>query len=160
MNLTSICVAVAMQLASMSGLNQTQTERLILSQDPDVVNAREIADAIDEETRTFEPIFRNDPNLTKVRRLLVKTMKEESNFVRTALGDSGRSKCLLQVWGAPESTLTDVRACVRAGLVILKWSVKSCPQYPVAGYASGMVGCRSEVAQRISNRRMAFAEGR
>lgn len=143
--------------ARILGHDVSHTERLILALDPGVQDAREIADAIDAEVAASGPVFAGKRGRIRTVRALVFTMLQETGFRRFVRGDRGRSKCLLQVWGAPDEAETDLRLCVRLGLAIMRWSIRACPKFPLANYASGTRGCSSPVAQRISNQRMVFA---
>ena len=84
----------------------------------------------------------------------------ESTFVADALGDKGDSFCAFQIHrssGGSPALLEDVDACVSAGLSLLRQSIRVCPSYPIAWYASGPLGCGNARAQRISRDRMNLA---
>lgn len=82
---------------------------------------------------------------------LVGIAYRESGFRLNAVGDQGRAKCAMQVHHAPREALTDANVCVRAGLYILRASMRLCPSQPLAAYAGAR--CGSDVAGRITRDR-------
>jgi hypothetical protein len=115
-----------------------------------------IARAVDSE----KPLFANDPDRRRTAALLVAVAFRESTFVPDVVGDKGTSFCAFQIHrssGGSPALLDDVDACARTGLALLRTSLRVCPTYPVAWYASGPLGCGNGRAQKISRDRMTLA---
>jgi hypothetical protein len=81
----------------------------------------------------------------------------ESTFNNAAVGDHGRSVCAMQILGGPPELMEDPQACVAAGLVLLRESVRFDREHPLALYARG-ARWRSDEARRISGDRVRIAK--
>jgi hypothetical protein len=84
----------------------------------------------------------------------------ESSFDNSAVGDSGRSFCAMQIHsssGGSQDLLENPEHCVSRGLAILRQSVRVDRAHPVAFYARGP-RWQSDTAQRLSNDRVALAK--
>lgn len=81
----------------------------------------------------------------------------ESSFRNDAVGDAGRSVCAMQIHGGDRALLDDPQACVRRGILMLRYSKLLDASHPVAAYARGS-RWRSAEAQRISNDRVRLAK--
>jgi hypothetical protein len=81
---------------------------------------------------------------------LVVTAWDESRFRMGVVGDGGRARCAMQVWG-PESLARDPVACVRWALAIMREGYRVCPEVPLAPYCGG---CRGLRARDIARHRM------
>ena len=106
------------------------------------------------------PIFKNDENKTKTISVLVAVGKRESNLELEATGDHGTSFCTFQInssIGGNDELNKDPYKCGLKAYSFLKWSAKTCPEYPVALYASGPTACENSRAQKISRDRMNLA---
>lgn len=117
----------------------------------------ELASAISEEVEAAEPLFAHDEDRRRTAAIVVAVAYRESTFTADAVGDHGRSKCAMQIYGGPDDLLTDARKCVRVGLEMLRASSKIDRNNPVAFYARGN-HFASDVAKRISRDRVALAE--
>lgn len=89
--------------------------------------------------------------------LITAVAYRESGLDNAAVGDHGRSVCMMQIHGGSRSLLEDVGACVRRGTVMLRESRRIDPLSPVAFYARGP-RWRSLEAQRISRDRVALSK--
>jgi hypothetical protein len=77
-----------------------------------------------------------------------------------ASGDSGHSKCLMQVWLRPGESIKNRQDCFRLGLARIRESFDACPNLPLddrlAVYASGHcdvgLGESKRRMSRVSNR--------
>jgi hypothetical protein len=120
----------------------------------------ELGGAIARAVDSNKPLFANDADRRRTAALLVAVAYRESTFIPDVVGDKGQSFCAFQIHrssgGSPE-LLSDVDACVRSGLTLLRTSIRICPSYPIAWYASGPIGCSNSRAQRISRDRMNLA---
>lgn len=120
----------------------------------------ELGGAIARVADLNKPLFVNDADRRRTAALLVAVAFRESTFIADVVGDKGESFCAFQIHrsaGGTRALLSDVDACVRAGFSLLRTSLRVCPKYPVAWYASGPNGCTNERAQRISRDRMNLA---
>ncbi len=132
----------------------------------------EIADAIAHVVEDEPPLFRDDDSKQKTASLVLAVAFREGSLGLRVIGDcdkhtakgvciSGpRSFCTMQVhqsMGGSDALNEDPELCIRAGLRILRSSVRACPSSPVAIYASGPNGCGNARAQRISRDRLALA---
>ncbi len=81
----------------------------------------------------------------------------ESSLINSLSGDGGHSVCAMQIYDGPKSLLDDPIACVERGARMLRDSRRVDPSHPIAFYARGP-RYKSDVAQRISNDRMALAK--
>ncbi|HVH44031.1 MAG TPA: hypothetical protein VM925_16885 [Labilithrix sp.] len=120
----------------------------------------ELGGAIARAVDSNQPLFVNDADRRRTAALLVAVAFRESTFVPDALGDKGESFCAFQIHrssGGSPALLGNVDACARTGLMLLRTSLRVCPSYPVAWYASGPLGCGNGRAQRISRDRMTLA---
>lgn len=113
------------------------------------------AEAISDVVTAEGPIFAGPDGALRTAMLMAAIAYRESGFNNSAIGDHGKSVCMMQILGGPRSLLTDVRACALAGYRMLRASVLACPAYPVSVYARGT--CDSAQGQRISNDRMYIA---
>jgi hypothetical protein len=117
--------------------------------------ATAIATVATEET----PLFQDTEKHTGRERtaaLLVAVAFRESSLNHDAIGDGGRSKCAMQIYGGSTTLLDDPVLCVRTGYRMLKESVRFDQAHPVAFYARGP-RFKSEEARRISQDRMNLA---
>jgi hypothetical protein len=120
----------------------------------------ELANAIARVVDAERPLFTNDADHRRTAAVVVAVAFRESTFVANALGDHGRSFCALQIHsssGGTPALLSDTDSCIRAGLSMLRTSMRVCAAHPIAWYASGPQGCVNARAQRISRDRMAIA---
>lgn len=120
----------------------------------------ELGGAIARAVDSNKPLFQNDADHRRTAALLVAVAFRESTFVPDVIGDNGESFCAFQIHrtaGGSPALLGNVDACVRSGLTLLRTSLRVCPTYPVAWYASGPLGCSNSRAQRISRDRMNLA---
>ena len=120
----------------------------------------ELGGAIARAVDSSKPMFANDADHRRTAALLVAVAFRESTFVPNVIGDNGSSFCAFQIHrssGGTPALLDDVDACVRSGMTLLRTSLRVCPTYPVAWYASGPLGCTNDRAQRISRDRMNLA---
>lgn len=117
-----------------------------------------LAMATDQVVAEEPPIFPGDVSKAKSAAIVIVTMWQESRFDNGAIGDHGNSRCAMQIWGGPKSLLTDPVACVRTGHRMLRESVRVDPRHPIAWYAGGGPGWRSNEARRISADRMNLTE--
>lgn len=129
---------------------------LVLALDPHAEHLR-FAEAVATVLEEEPALFRDDPTKAKTAALVVAIAFRESTFQLDAVGDKGRSVCAMQVYGGRSELLADPEACVRAGVQILRESMRACREHPVAIYAAGPGGCSSIKAQRISRDRMWLA---
>jgi transglycosylase-like protein with SLT domain len=111
------------------------------------------------------PLFEGDDG-RKTAALLVAIAWHESRFRQDAVGDKGRSHCLVQIsnsnfdsLGVTREELQDPKVCLRAGIRMIKESFRVCREYPLlerlGWYASGGAGCRGTRASRL---RMGLAQ--
>jgi hypothetical protein len=120
----------------------------------------ELGGAIARVVDANKPLFANDADHRRTASLLVAVAFRESTFVANVVGDKGQSFCAFQIHrssGGTPALLEDVDACVTSGMNLLRVSLRVCPSYPVAWYASGPLGCKNDRAQRISRDRMNLA---
>ncbi|MBX3199071.1 MAG: hypothetical protein KF850_26210 [Labilithrix sp.] len=120
----------------------------------------ELGGAIARAVDSNKPLFAKDDDRRRTASLLVAVAFRESTFIADAVGDKGKSFCAFQIHrsaGGTPALLTDADACVQSGLTMLRTSLRVCPSYPVAWYASGPIGCTNTRAQRISRDRMNLA---
>ncbi|MDF2694855.1 MAG: hypothetical protein K0S65_3238 [Labilithrix sp.] len=120
----------------------------------------ELGGAIAHVVDSNKPLFANDADRRRTASLLVAVAFRESTFVPNVVGDKGQSFCAFQIHrsaGGTPALLEDVNACVESGMNLLRTSLRVCPTYPVAWYASGPLGCSNNRAQRISRDRMNLA---
>ncbi len=115
-----------------------------------------LAIAIARAVEDAPAIFRDDPAKRRTAALKVAVAFRESSFKADAVGDNGHAVCALQIYDGPRSLLTDLDACAREGLRMLRESAKVDPANPVAFYARGP-RYRSDKAQAISRDRMNLA---
>lgn len=116
-----------------------------------IVNATAIASVVLSEP----PLFRGDASRMRTAALVTAIAFRESSFrndVTSATADS----CMMQVHRRPELA-EDPAACVRVAMAMLRESMRMCPEFPIAFYASGPGACSNARAQRISRDRMAIA---
>ncbi len=101
------------------------------------------------------PLFKGDEDRRRTAALVVAIAFRESGFDNRARSKTNDS-CMMQINRRPDLA-DDPAACVRVGLTMLRESMRMCPAFPVAFYASGPGACTNERAQRISRDRMAIA---
>lgn len=120
----------------------------------------ELGGAIARAVDSNKPLFANDADRRRTAALLVAVAYRESTFIADAVGDKGQSFCAFQIHrssGGTPALLSDPDECVRSAMTMLRTSLRVCPSYPIAWYASGPAGCGSTRAQRISRDRMNLA---
>jgi hypothetical protein len=115
------------------------------------VNAASIAAVVDAE----RPLFKGDDDRRRTAALVVAIAFRESTFYNAAKSKTA-DHCMMQVNRRPDLA-EDPTKCVRVALSMLRESVRMCPAFPVAFYASGPGACENARAQRISRDRMALA---
>lgn len=131
-----------------------------------------MTDAIVHVVEDERPLFVDDSSRERSIALVVAVAWREGSLREKVQGDCvektkegqciahPRSFCTMQVHqssGGNETLNDDPQKCIRAGMAILRESMKVCPEHPVAYYASGPGACTNERAQRISRDRMALA---
>lgn len=102
------------------------------------------------------PLFKGDESRLKTAALLVAMAFRESSF-RNDVKSKTNDHCLLQVNARPDLA-QDPAKCVRVAMAMLRESMRMCPEYPIAFYASGPGACENARAQRISRDRLALAK--
>ncbi len=112
--------------------------------------------AIAEVVLSEPPLFKRDDDRRKTAALVVAIAFRESSFRNDVTSKRGDA-CMMQVNRRPELA-SDPVACVRVAMAMLRESMRMCPEYPVAFYASGPGACSNERAKRISNDRMRIAK--
>ena len=88
--------------------------------------------------------------------LITAVAYRESGLDNGAVGDHGRSVCMMQIHGGARSLLEDVGACVRRGTIMLRESRRIDPANPVAFYARGP-RWQGDEARRLSRDRVALS---
>src|SRR4051812_47367071 len=111
-----------------------------------------MTDAIVHVVEDERPLFTDDASREKTIALLVAVAWREGSLREKVIGDCveknkeggciahPRSFCTMQIHassGGDESLNTDPEKCIRAGIAILRQSMKACAEYPIAWYASG-----------------------
>lgn len=86
--------------------------------------------------------------------VLVVTAWEEGRFRPGVVGDNGRARCTMQVWGPPELARDPVR-CVRSALAVMREGARQCPDSPLGPYCGS---CKSDAARAIGARRLRAAQ--
>jgi hypothetical protein len=101
-----------------------------------------------------DPVFSGVHGADRTAALLVALGWFESRFRPDAVGDHGRSLCMLQVGESNlkalgvtrEAMLTDLETCLHAGLKMIRTSFAACGANPLderlGHYAAGGQGCR------------------
>lgn len=131
-----------------------------------------LAPAIAKRVEAEPPLFRDDADRRKTTALLVAVAFRESSLRPDVVGDHVNGKptsfCAYQInlpWGrktpegwSGEELAADPDKCVAAAFRMLKESFRVCPKHPIAWYAEGPGGCKSNRAQRISRDRVALAQ--
>lgn len=105
-------------------------------------------------------LFSNDVDKKKSASILIAIGKRESNLEIEATGDHGTSFCTYQIHksiGGSDELNKDPYKCAQKAYSFLRYSIKSCPEYPIAIYASGPSACSNDRAKRISTDRMNLA---
>ncbi len=115
------------------------------------VNGAAIARAVDASL----PLFAADETRMRTAALVTAIAFRESSF-RNDVTSKTNDSCMMQVNRRPDLA-ADPEACVRVALTMLRESMRMCPAFPVAFYASGPGACSNVRAQRISRDRMALA---
>ena len=116
-----------------------------------VENATAIASVVLDEP----PLFKGDADRVRTAALVVAIAFRESSF-RNDVTSRTADSCMMQVNRRPDLA-EDPAKCVRVAMTMLRESMRMCPMYPIAFYASGPGACENERARRISNDRMALA---
>lgn len=120
-----------------------------------------IAEAIAGALAEAPPLFVADDDRRKTAAVVIAVAFREGSLRPTITGDKGESYCTMQVHrssGGTPALNDDPAACIRAGLALLRTSMRVCPSHPIAWYAEGGTkSCESLRAQRISRDRMAIA---
>lgn len=151
-------ILTAFALAAMSSL---------APQRPHDVLAKAVVDRVDAEAA----LFADDPDKKKTAALMVAILFREGSLGLRVEGDRVNgvptSWCTAQInmsaggktregWSGPDLR-DDPAKCVAVSMRLLRDSIRWCPAFPVAIYASGPRGCSSPHAQRISRDREALA---
>jgi len=146
-----------------------------LSPEKDRVSEHEIMSAaFARVVDASDPLFKDDADKLRTMSVLVAVAFREGSLRPRVEGDCTESKpgekckgrprsfCTFQVhqtMGGNDSLNEDPVKCVRAGMKILRTSVRVCPTKPINWYAAGGEhACENERATRISNDRMAIAK--
>ena len=130
-----------------------------------------LAEAITKRVEAEAPLFKGDEDKKRTASFLVAVAFRESSLRADAVGDFRKGKptsfCAFQVhtwdgktqegWTGPELA-EDPDKCVTVAMRMLRQSMRSCPEHPLAFYAEGPKGCTSVRGQRISRDRMAIAQ--
>jgi soluble lytic murein transglycosylase-like protein len=113
------------------------------------------------------PLFDGEAGPLRTAALLTSLAWFESRFDPRAVGDHGRSVCLLQVHASNHAALgvtrdellDDPRTCLRAGVKMIRQSFAVCARRPLlerlSHYAAGGAGC--ERGRRESRHRVGLA---
>jgi len=120
-----------------------------------------LASAVSARVEAEAPLFAGDTDRHMTAAWLVAIAFRESSLRLDAVGDHGKSFCAFQIHesaGGTRALLTDADACVAKAFDMLRTSLRVCPQYPLAWYASGPGGCTNARAHRVSNDRMWLAK--
>jgi hypothetical protein len=131
-----------------------------------------LAEAIASRAEVEAPLFKGDDDRRKTSALLVAIAFRESSLRADAVGDHIAGKptsfCAFQIhlpfgantaegWGGMD-LVEDPDKCVTVAMRMLRESIRMCPAFPLAFYASGPTGCDNGRAQRISRDRFAIAQ--
>lgn len=100
-------------------------------------------------------LFDNDPFKAKTAAFVAAVSYRESNFDFQAKSKTN-DYCAMQINGRPDLA-DNPEECIRVGVAMLRVSMRACPDYPLAFYASGPKGCTDARARRISADRLALA---
>ena len=112
--------------------------------------------AITQVVLAEKPLFKDDESKIKTAALLVAISFRESAFRNDAKSKTN-DHCMMQINKRPELAEDPVK-CVEVAMTMLRESIRMCPDYPIAFYASGPGACTNLRAQRISRDRMALAK--
>jgi len=121
------------------------------------VLALAISDAVESE----RALCAGEDGKLRTAALMVAVSYRESGFDIGAVGDGGHSFGAFQNHdssGGTKALLGDADAQARKALAMLRISLRSCPEHPIAWYAGGPRGCASPHAQRVSADRVAVAK--
>jgi hypothetical protein len=132
----------------------------------------QLAEAITTRAEAEAPLFKGDDDRRKTSALLVAIAFRESSLRADAVGDHVAGKptsfCAFQIhlpFGAKTTEgwagtdlVEDPEKCVTVAMRMLRESMRMCPAFPLAFYASGPAGCENVRAQRISRDRLAIAQ--
>lgn len=102
------------------------------------------------------PLFANDSRKLKTAAFVAAVAYRESNFNFQAKSKTN-DYCAMQINGRPDLA-EKPEECIKVGVTMLRESMRMCPDFPLAFYASGPKGCTDARAQRISRDRMALAK--
>lgn len=116
----------------------------------------ELGTAIANAVEEAPPLFAGDESRERTASLMVAVAYRESTLRNDIISKTGDA-CAMQIHARPELA-KDVNTCARVGLAMLRDSLRACPSFPIAPYASGPGGCSNARAQRISRDRMALAQ--
>ncbi len=116
----------------------------------------ENATAIASVVLSEPPLFRDDEARLKTAAFVVAIAFRESSL-RNEVKSKTNDHCMMQVNQRPDLA-EDPAKCVRVAMSMLRESMRMCPEYPLAFYASGPGACTNDRARRISNDRMALAK--
>lgn len=115
------------------------------------------------------PLFAGKDGPERTAAWVVATSWFESRFQPDAVGDHGRSLCMLQIGESNlkalgvtrEAMLNDLPTCLRAGLAMMKGSLAVCRSHPLderlANYASGHGTCTNKGGLIASRHRVGLA---
>lgn len=107
-------------------------------------------------TNTEAPLFQNDESKVKTAAFMVAVGFRESTFDIHAVSKTG-DYCWFQINGRKDLA-EKPEECVRTAFTMMRESFRMCPDFPLAFYAEGPGGCKSERAQRISVDRLNLAK--
>lgn len=116
----------------------------------------ELATAITRVVLTEQPFFKGDEARARTAATVVSIAFRESSFRNDAKSKT-KDFCAMQVNQRPDLA-EDPEKCIRVAMGMLRESMRMCPEYPIAFYASGPGACENARAQRISRDRMALAK--
>ena len=117
-----------------------------------IVNATAMASVVLDE----QPLFKGDSTRVKTAAFLVAIAFRESSL-RNDVHSKTNDHCLMQINRRPDLA-EDPVMCVRVGVMMIRESMRMCPDHPLAFYVSGPGGCTNERSQRINNDRLALAK--
>lgn len=118
------------------------------------------------------PLFKDNEDRQRTAAPVVAVAWREGSLRTKVVGDCDKktkdgvcisgphSFCTMQVndsSGGSAALNEYLDLCIRTGVAMLRQSMRSCAEHPVAWYAAGPVGCSNDRAQRISRDRVALA---
>lgn len=165
---SSVVDAQQKEISSLLPFTLSAMARLAPSQDHTVMGS-----AIAEVVEAEDPLFLDDKDKLRTTSLVVAIAFREGSLKPSVLGDCEKSKpgepckgrpksfCTMQIndsMGGSDWLNENPLLCIQKGMQILRKSVKTCPDHPVAWYSAGRTGaCTNERAIRISKDRMTLA---